>query len=237
MAITHKDINLLTQKATIAGTEKIPVSDTEFITPNQIAGSVTVDSNVDIDSTNPLRNETTTKTFIRGKQMTPTSVVDGHYLRTDGSVGDSGAYHYSIYTVSAGKHYAITAYFRTSFTTGVMRIVVWLNDNNEVVGYDKRGNNYSSDVSYYDELVVAPVGATKAALNCYKTSSSQSFKFVAAPSPDCVLCTSQTLTSDEKAQARTNIGAANAEDIPNITISSSEPTSQDGNDGDIWIVV
>ena len=37
MAITHKDINLLSQKSTIAGTEKIPVSDTEYVTTNQIA--------------------------------------------------------------------------------------------------------------------------------------------------------------------------------------------------------
>lgn len=51
MATTHKDINLLTQKATIAGTEKIPVSDTEFITPNQIANSGdlrVVQSNTDL---------------------------------------------------------------------------------------------------------------------------------------------------------------------------------------------
>lgn len=33
---TYKDINLLTQKAQIAGTEKIPVSDTEYITPGQM---------------------------------------------------------------------------------------------------------------------------------------------------------------------------------------------------------
>lgn len=33
---TYKDINLLTQKATIAGTEKLPVSDTEYITPGQM---------------------------------------------------------------------------------------------------------------------------------------------------------------------------------------------------------
>lgn len=38
MAITYKDIGLLTQKATITGTEKIPVSDTQYLTPNQIAG-------------------------------------------------------------------------------------------------------------------------------------------------------------------------------------------------------
>lgn len=38
MAVTYKDIGLLSQKSTVAGTEKIPVSDTEYITPAQIAG-------------------------------------------------------------------------------------------------------------------------------------------------------------------------------------------------------
>ena len=36
MAVTYKDIDQLSQKATMAGTEKLPVSDTEYITPNQI---------------------------------------------------------------------------------------------------------------------------------------------------------------------------------------------------------
>lgn len=38
--INFKDISLLTQKATIAGTEKIPVSDTEYITPAQIVAGI-----------------------------------------------------------------------------------------------------------------------------------------------------------------------------------------------------
>lgn len=37
MAVEYKDINQLTQKSQVAGTEKLPVSDTEYITPNQIA--------------------------------------------------------------------------------------------------------------------------------------------------------------------------------------------------------
>lgn len=37
---TYKDIDLLTQKSAVAGTEKLPVSDTEFITPDQITGAV-----------------------------------------------------------------------------------------------------------------------------------------------------------------------------------------------------
>lgn len=39
MAIIHKDIDLLSQKQTVTGTEKIPVSDSEFITPAQIGGA------------------------------------------------------------------------------------------------------------------------------------------------------------------------------------------------------
>ena len=38
MAITYKDISLLTNKTTPAGTEKIPVSDTQYLTTAQIAG-------------------------------------------------------------------------------------------------------------------------------------------------------------------------------------------------------
>ena len=37
MSVTYKDIDLLSQKASLAGTEKIEVSDTQYITPNQIA--------------------------------------------------------------------------------------------------------------------------------------------------------------------------------------------------------
>ena len=54
MAITHKDINLLSQKSTIAGTEKIPVSATEYVTLNQISGLVTVptiSTNITADAT------------------------------------------------------------------------------------------------------------------------------------------------------------------------------------------
>lgn len=44
MAITYKDINLLTQKGSVAGTEKLPVSDTQYITPAQIAGTLVASS-------------------------------------------------------------------------------------------------------------------------------------------------------------------------------------------------
>ena len=39
MAVTYKDIDDLSQKSMVAGTEKLPVSDTQYITPEQIATS------------------------------------------------------------------------------------------------------------------------------------------------------------------------------------------------------
>ena len=37
MSIIYKDINLLSQKASLEGTEKFPVSDTEYVTADQLA--------------------------------------------------------------------------------------------------------------------------------------------------------------------------------------------------------
>jgi hypothetical protein len=39
MAVVYKDIELLTRKSVVTGNEKLPVSDTEYITPDQIAGA------------------------------------------------------------------------------------------------------------------------------------------------------------------------------------------------------
>lgn len=39
MAVIYKDIDQLSQKPAVAGTEKIPVSDTQYLTPAQIATS------------------------------------------------------------------------------------------------------------------------------------------------------------------------------------------------------
>lgn len=57
MAVTYKDVSLLTQKASVAGTEKIPVSETNYITPKQIADSVPVDSVLSSSSQNAIQNK------------------------------------------------------------------------------------------------------------------------------------------------------------------------------------
>lgn len=267
MAVTYKDIDQLSQKATIAGTEKIPVSDTEYVTTSQIASLVEenvietvkvngtdlvpdankavdvpvpiVSDSLDKDSTDALQNGVATNTFLRGLAKVPTSTVKQRYFKTDGTIGTASThYDYRIFEVAAGTHYAVSTHFGTGLSNGVLRVVLWLDSNDNVISYSTQCNELNSSKYFYDVIFVAPEGAVKAVVN-YRNSSewAGTLKEVAAPSPDVVVTSPRTFTSDEKAQARTNIGAANAEDIPNITISSSEPTSQDGNDGDIWIVV
>ncbi len=54
MAVTYKDIDLLSQKSAVAGTEKLPVSDTEFITPNQIIGMM---PNITVSTSEPTSSQ------------------------------------------------------------------------------------------------------------------------------------------------------------------------------------
>lgn len=63
MAVTYKDIGQLTQKSSVAGTEKIPVSDTQYITPSQIAGMIPVDTALSGTSTNPVQNKKVKEEF------------------------------------------------------------------------------------------------------------------------------------------------------------------------------
>lgn len=56
MAVTYKDIDTLSNKSSVAGTEKIPVSDTQYITPNQIAGLVTV-PNITVSTSTPTSSQ------------------------------------------------------------------------------------------------------------------------------------------------------------------------------------
>lgn len=69
MAVSYKDINQLTQKSSVVGTEKLPVSDTEFITPDQIAGRVTVDSALSSSSTNSVQNKVVDAEFSKAAYL------------------------------------------------------------------------------------------------------------------------------------------------------------------------
>lgn len=64
MSVVYKDIDDLSQKSSVAGTEKIPVSDTEYITPSQIA------------------SDTEKFFFVQGSSSAAGNGTSGEYLST-----------------------------------------------------------------------------------------------------------------------------------------------------------
>ena len=138
MSVTYKDIDQLSQKSSVAGTEKIPVSDTQYVTTEQISGL----SGVSVDT-----------------------VVNG----ADLDISDENDY--SIVRFESG--HIKTKHFDSSIAE---------NTSNKVTSL----SSSSTDTQY--------------------------------PSAKCVY---DGLATKQKS----------------ITVSSSEPTSADGSDGDIWIVI
>lgn len=84
MAVSYKDIGDLSQKSTLAGTEKLPVSDTQYITPNQIAGLVTGLPSVS-SSDNGKILEVSSGAWAVGRKIT---ISSSQPTSSDGSNGD-----------------------------------------------------------------------------------------------------------------------------------------------------
>ena len=173
MAITHKDINLLTQKATIAGTEKIPVSDTEYVTTTQIAslgggggggGSITVDSSVSRISTNPLENKAVIHNFVYTYLISPTTVTDDNYMSVGGSLYENTSFKVYEYDVTGNTLYAFNA--RQGNTVSNIRVLIWKDSNGDVVRTDyNSGESGHGTLSYQSHLVFSPEDAVKLYMN------------------------------------------------------------------------
>lgn len=158
MAIIYKDIDDLSQKSTVAGTEKLPVSDTQYITPEQIATSKRV--HLEDESDMPASPDASTL----------------YLIDDDGSGGNAN--------------------------------IVHLEDESEMPASPDPDTLYAIDE--------APSAFEETANKV--TSLSSSSTNTQYPSAKCVY---DGLATKQKS----------------ITVSSSEPTSADGSDGDIWIVI
>lgn len=114
-----KDIDELSQKATIAGTEKLPVSDTEYITPDQIADLAPSQKQSDWDESDQddpayIKNKPTIPD-VSGKADKVSSPTSGHFAGLDGNgnLTDSGSKASDFATASQGGK-ADTAYQKPS---------------------------------------------------------------------------------------------------------------------------
>lgn len=228
MSVTYKDIDLLTQKTASDGTEKFPVSDTQYLTPPQIVigGSA----------------KTT---------LTPIETVTGSFIRSNGTVVTNSAMSYSKYAVTPGKTYLFSGRFNQGMTTDVY-FIFWYNASGTLISHESYHANGSTNVIYEDQPIVAPSGAAFLVQNI-QTSQTTYVPSVVKAVGDIIPTalaelrddsTHRVVTDTEKStwNGKSNFSGSyndltDKPTIPNITISSSEPTAQDGSDGDIWIVV
>lgn len=138
---TYKDINLLTQKATVAGTEKIPVSDIEYISTEQILSRgcgekrnyidgviVASDGTYSADRTCGLTDFIPVKSgdsvvlhngFISAKASAMATLYNSDKSFISGAYwGMGGSGQYPERTITISSSYSSAAYIRMSFNLG-----------------------------------------------------------------------------------------------------------------------
>lgn len=188
MAVTYKDIDQLSQKASPTGTEKLPVSDTEYITPQQIAGMVETDDFLSKSSTKPLENGIATRSFIEAMPIEPTSEVTNRYMKVDGTQSSEYSnYAYRTFPVTPGETYAVTTMFGAGFSAGIMRAAIFRDANDDIISYSEEGNLNGSIAQYHDYMYTAPENASTLVVNFRSTySRAGTVKKVAPPHPACL---------------------------------------------------
>lgn len=200
---TFKDINQLSQKSVVAGTEKLPVSDTEYITPVQIA---------------TLYSGNTATVAFDWNDPPDFSVIAN--LLDDGFIpvlvpGNGTSPYYPAYIDTTGEE----AIF---FQIGYSRYVSCI----EYGGSDWSGSSF--------DIYSKPSGGIPATDLASAVQTSLGLA-------DSAL---QSFTETDPVFAASAAHGISSSDITNwnakqkaITVSSSEPTSSQGSNGDIWIVI
>lgn len=200
---TFKDINQLSQKSAVAGTEKLPVSDTEYITPAQIVtlyGGNT--ATVDFDWNDPPDFSAIANLFEDG--FIPVLAT-----------GNGTAPYFPAY-IDTNAEEAIF------FQIGYSRYVSCI----EYGGSDWSGSSF--------DIYSKPSGGIPATDLASAVQTSLGLA-------DSAL---QSFTETDPVFAASAAHGISSSDITNwnakqkaITVSSSEPTSSQGSNGDIWIVI
>ena len=287
MPVTYKDIDDLTAKASAVGTEKIVVSDTEYITPRQIAARATglVANNVDAG---------TTQYVIAKTNLTETG---GHRVVFE-VIGNTYSSEFPFYSVIQ----ATNQYSASAFLSGRTRAInmgkvvtyyvanidgyiclyfqidagvnVWIschsggNLDNRVTEvtmqsaaptYSWRATATNRNLSNYLPLsggtmtgaitmptgsgalsatgidfgTASHIGSAASSLGLYSTGG-----IYICPGDGTLSATYGLAVAYDSITYNSNTVWHAGNFTPhNITISSSEPTSSDGSNGDIWIVI
>ena len=207
MSVNYVDIGDLSQKSAVAGTEKIVVSDTEYITPNQITGD---------------------------------------YLPLAGG------------TMTGNISLSNSTYIVSKNSGGTNQNVLGMNNSNQLlIGYGSGGSGYETrlygnsiqlrygtgrteglTLSYSGDTTVTGPSGMQQPLKVVRNQSGAQYTAIGFSSSDTNL---GAIGMSGVGQAFVRSGTATTYyklySSKNITISSSTPSSSDGEDGDIWIVI
>lgn len=160
------DTSSLTQKSSIAGTEKLPVSDTEYITPSQINGALETVGYPYRDSVAPIQAKGVLNYCHIVNMVSVSSEVSGYYMDTNGEAVERSVSSYRTFAVTAGKSYLVCTTFGSSGTNKTRCAAIWLDSNNAVVSYESDFmNSYGSITRYYDIPFKAPDNAVTLVVN------------------------------------------------------------------------
>lgn len=231
MAITYKDISQLTQKSAVAGTEKLPVSDTEYITPAQIGSGYLPLAGGSMTGSITLAN----KTYILSKNTggTGQNVLgmneNNQVLVGYGSAGngyDTRMYGNSIqlrYGTSRTEGFTLDS---NGHCTAAGHVAVGTGGSNgSYIGSDTTTNIYLHNSSGYILVGEGKVIRRGSSLSDV-TLGNATYPWGGVYSSQFVVPNG---TSSQYLRADGSVGA--------ITISSSDPTSSQGSNGDIWIKI
>jgi hypothetical protein len=278
MAVTYKDIGDLTEKSSVAGTEKIVVSDSNYITPRQLAGRITgfVGSNTEANATQYV--VATTNLAATNSHRFVFEVIGNSY-------DDGGPIHSVIQAVNTPSQSAFVSGWSKAVNLGktmtyyvanvsgyvtlyfqiIHGVSVWIschsgsNLDNRVTSvvlqdsapsYTWRatvtntnlsgflplaGGTMTGDIIMTDgEYITASNGYAMLGLNgagstfyCGSGNGITSFLFRSG----------NVALTHRKHTAASTYTDYKIYDASNITISSSDPTSSQGENGDIWIKI
>lgn len=123
MSVTYKDIDQLSQKPSVAGAEKIPVSDTQYLTPDQIATHKRV--HLQDESEMPASPDASTLYLIDAEATMETSMPSGGFkpniLYVLGTL--TGTVTFSL--ASPASQYMVNHYYWTFDTGSTAPTVTW----------------------------------------------------------------------------------------------------------------
>ena len=147
MAIVYKDINDFVKKSSIGGGEKLPVSDTEYITPEQITEKLDLGSRTETDFTGPWEV--------------------GYVIYSSGEISGSSAYNHAEFSVEEGTIIKL----RTDASSAAAIIAAYNSNNVYQQSLSVHGTGTVSNYVY-----VVPSGVTKVIVTVYNNASYKNVK-------------------------------------------------------------